>query len=243
LHPTIASVTPCAGAQAAPAPLAGEANVSEEKVDIDWLKKNSFLDRNQIRDLIKNLDCQHFSSGQQWMGAVADLFSDLAPQSREIFREELEGYVADHVNFKIDYVRDDIERKLAEYPRLPESPKEAAQEVWCELRRLWGRFDYNPQCAAEFGESLSINGLYFEVRWILGQILSTFPDIVEISDNEWEGSVLPAKYSDLEKSYHIAEFLVKTLSDLHVQDFYSDMYPQALAAQLEAILEAETKDR
>jgi hypothetical protein len=55
--------------------------------------------------------------------------------------------------------------------------------------------------------------------------------------------LLPTKNSDLEEPYHIVEFLVKTLADAHIQDFYTDMYPEALVAQLKIIMKAGTKDR
>jgi len=212
-------------------------------MDLDWLDKNSFLDRNQVRESITALDHWHFNNGFEWFGAAADIFSDLAPQSREYFWKELEHYASERINFKIEAVRNEIENKLSEYPRLDESPKKAAQEIWSQLRRLWGRFAYNPKYDEEFGESLSIDGLYFEIRWILGQILSSIPDITELSEDEWEVDMLPTKYSDLEKPYHIVEFLVKTLSDTHVKFFYIDLYPEVLAAQLEAIMKSETKDR
>ena len=212
-------------------------------MDIAWLEKNSFLDHNQVRDLIKDLDRRHFNSGQAWFGAAADLFSDLAPQSREYYWEELKRYASDNINFKIEYVQSEVDENLRKYACIAGNPEEAARQVFTQLWRLWGIFDYNPQCSAEFGESLSINAFYFEIRWILGQLLTTFPDLLEVSEDDFFEDELPEKYRALDKAYHVVEFLAKSLGDEHIQFFYSDMYPEALAAQLEAILERETSNR
>ncbi len=203
-------------------------------MDVIWLDKNSFLERGEIREFLVSLTLRHFNNGYEWMGAAADKFSDLAPTARDIFWEELDKYAKEHSNFRIEYVHDEINQKLKEYPLLPVDPKRASEQVFSELRSLHERFIYNAKCDTDNFNSLSIDGFYFEVRWILGQILSTFPDILDKA--EYEAEELPKKYNDFDTAYHVVEFLLKTLGDMHIQDFYTGYYPLSFAVQLESIL-------
>lgn len=203
-------------------------------MDAEWLSRNSFPERKGVRELLEEVDRRHFWSGNARAGALSDLFSDLDPSAREYFWGELASHATAYPNLSIEDVRERIDSKLAEYPLLPSDPRAASDEVFRELRQLWERFEHNPASITR-NDTLSVNGFYFEIRWILGQILATCPDVLELSSEELDHGTLPAKYSKLEPAWDVVEHLVKTLSDQHVQDFYSD-HPQALAAQLQVLL-------
>lgn len=206
-------------------------------MDIAWLEDNSFKSRDEVRGLFSSLlDC-HFNSGQEWHGAVTDMFSDIAPSSRAYFWEELEEYSKANVNFKSECVRNDIEEKLREYPPLPTKPNQANELALTELRRLFRRIIYNPEVDPNEEDALSICDYYFETRWVLGQILATFPDMLD--DADWETQELPEKYLDLEEAYGVVEFVVKTLSDAHNRDFFTDEHSSAFVALMQSILSEE----
>lgn len=207
-------------------------------MDINWLEKNSFLERDEIQSFFIHLNGWHFNNGYEWMGVVVDKFSDLAPKAREIFWEELVLYANKNINFQIDYVLDEINKKLKEYPLLQSDPQKASIEISNELWKLWNRFYYNPKVNPRFRKLFTISSLYDEIRWILGQILATFPDIIDVNFGEAGIVALPSRYNDLDSVYHIVEFLVKILSDSHIYYFFIDNFPEAFAALLEGILNA-----
>ncbi len=207
-------------------------------MDRAWLEKNSFLDQERINLFFFSLGDCHFESGYAWEGAVSDAFSDLAPLARGHFWRELEQYANAHINFPIERARDSINEKLAEYAPLPADPEKASNGVFHELEVLWNRCYRNPKSDYDGPDELSINAFYFEVRWVLGQILATFPDILDVQEEwEWEGDEFPGKYADLSTAYYVVEFLVKTLGDQHIRDFYNDICSELFAVQMECVLE------
>lgn len=188
-------------------------------MDLAWLLKNSFLDRGKIAGFFKELQNSHLD--------VSAFFSDLAPESRKYFWEEFELYAKDKPNTETDSIREKINSKLAEYPQLPADLKKASNEILYKLEGLYEqeRENYYP------------SSFHSEVRWILGQILTSFPDFIDEAGWDYD-DLLPYeltkhfrdmpipperyKYKDLEDAYNVIEFILKLLGDNHNRDFFMD---------------------
>ena len=202
-------------------------------MDRTWLKNNSFLDREIISNFFKEL--------QNPLLDAPAFFSDLAPESRKYFWEEFELYAQVKPNTETDSIQEEINSKLTEYPKLPADLKKTSAEILYKLESLY----------KQEREDYYFSRFHSEVCWILGQILTSFPDFIDEADWDYDG-LLPNeltkhfrdmpippednKYKGLEDAYNVVEFILKLLGDIHIQDFFTEHSCELFWNLIEGIL-------
>lgn len=192
-------------------------------MDIKWLKKNSFLNRVQVRKRLDAVDGLSFARKADWVAAMACIPSDLGPQARDYCWLEFMDYGVRKPSADLEAVRDCKHMKSLEYPDLPPVARVIAAKIMEELRYL-----------VEL--EVTTNDFYREVRWLLGQMLNAAPNIMEACDPM--SRQLTGEYALLNKPYGIIECILKTLGDPHVRAFYDEYDPNAFIKHVSVLLEA-----